>query len=43
MLFGFLLRNSGFRGFNEIGDFVIWLAGIFQSISGWRILPYSEV
>lgn len=39
MLFGFLLRSSGILGFNEIGDFVLWLGGLLSSITGWDLLP----
>ena len=32
---GLLLRNSGIAGFNEIGDIVIWLAGLLAGIFGF--------
>lgn len=39
MLFSFFLRPSGIQGFNEIGDFVLWLGGILEAITGWNLLP----
>lgn len=32
---GLLLRNSGIAGFNEIGDFVFWLAGLLGGFFGF--------
>jgi len=35
MLANLLNRNSGLGGYNELGDFVFFLAGILQAILGF--------